>query len=171
MAVGAAADLDLDSRLSLIHAFADDQHFAVREWAWLSLRPHVASDIDAAISSLVAWTDAESPRIRRFAAEVTRPRGGVWSTHIPALKQQPARGLRILEPLKADESRYVQDSVANWLNDASRSSPDWVRATCARWLQLTSPETARICKRGMRGLLSSNRALELRDSNALDLRG
>ena len=151
MAVGHAPDIDLERRLDLIRPFADDDHFAVREWAWLSLRPHVATHLGEAIRLLIAWTDEPSAKLRRFASEVTRPRG-VWSAHIVALKKEPAPGLPILEPLRADENRYVQDSVGNWLNDASKSRPDWVKDVCRIWAAEGNAYTERICRRGMRSL-------------------
>lgn len=152
MAVGCARGLSLRDRLYRIRPFADDRHFAVREWAWLSLRPHVALDADHAIAMVSSWTAEDSHHLRRYASEITRPRG-VWSAHLPDLKLEPARGLPVLEPLRADTSRYVQDSVANWLNDASKTAPGWVGELCARWrADSPSVETQRICRRAERTL-------------------
>ncbi len=150
--VGAQPYLDLADRLAAIRPLADDAHFGVREWAWMAVRPHLAQEPDAAVVRLAAWTEAPSERLRRFACEALRPRG-VWCAHIAAFKQQPERALPILSALRADASVYVQDSVANWLNDAGKDQPGWVRALCAQWLQeAPSAATRRICQRGLRNL-------------------
>lgn len=144
--------LKLDARLKKIRKLADDSNPGVREWAWIALRNHVAADLDTAIDILCDWTSDKSPNIRRFASEITRPRG-VWCEHIRDLKDEPERCLPILEPLKSDATKYVQDSVANWLNDASKSKPDWVRRLCAQWTkQSKTKETARIVKRALRSI-------------------
>ena len=143
---------DLDTLLKALHPLADDPHFGVREWAWLAARSAIANNLASAIERLAHWTDSPSDRIRRFASEATRPRG-VWCAHLGALKEEPALGLPILEPLHADPARYVQDSVGNWLNDAAKSRPDWVRSLCARWTaESDRKETARIVKRATRSL-------------------
>ena len=65
----------------------------------------------------------------------------------------------LLEPVRSDTSRYVQNATANWLNDASKSRPDWVRAVCDRWAeQSPTKETAWIVNRGLRTLRKKEQA-------------
>jgi 3-methyladenine DNA glycosylase AlkC len=150
-AVGMLPHLTLEERLVMIRPLADDPHFGVREWAWLGLRAAVVAEPLRALELLAPWTAETSPFLRRFASEATRPRG-VWCAHVGALRADPAPGLAVLEPLRADPERYVQDSVANWLNDAGKDHPDWVREVCERWRGGAGKPTAYIVKRACRNL-------------------
>lgn len=131
---------------------ADDECFTVREWVWMALRPRLVIDLTASIALLEPWTRDPSPNVRRFASESLRPRG-VWASHIKAFKEQPRLGESLLEPLRADPERYVQDSVANWINDAAKTNPEWARELCTRWVR-ESPcaATERIVTRAQRSL-------------------
>ncbi|MBM3967811.1 MAG: DNA alkylation repair protein [Planctomycetes bacterium] len=150
--VGLVEGMKFSRRLAWIKTFADDRNSAVRELAWMGLRQHVTSDPVATIGSLVPWTGSRNERLRRFASEVTRPRG-VWCEHIPLLRDAPELGLPILEPLRSDSSLYVRNSVANWLNDASKTAPQWVIQITSDWLKTsTSEETEYIVRRARRTL-------------------
>lgn len=147
-----AQEMPLAGRLDAIRPFADDTHFGVREWAWLAVRPAIAADLPVAISALIPWTGDASPRVRRFATEATRPRG-VWCKHIDSLKADPEPGRALLDPLRGDETVYVQDSVSNWLNDAAKSRPDWVQALVSEWVEHSPcPATQRIARRALRSV-------------------
>ena len=122
----------LARQLQAQQRFAADPHFGVREMAWMAVRDEVVTDLDAALALLQPWVTDADENIRRFASELTRPKG-VWCTPIKALQAEPQVALALLEPLRADPSRYVQNSVANWLNDASKTQGPWVESVCQRW--------------------------------------
>jgi 3-methyladenine DNA glycosylase AlkC len=151
----AFARLPLADKLAAAWRFAADAHFGVREMAWMAVRDEIAGDVDSAVRLLAPWVAHPDPNIRRFASEATRPRG-VWCAQIDALKSEPWRGLPLLEPLRADASRYVQNSVANWLNDAARTQPQWVQEVCGRWSRgRVPPATQYIVRRAQRNIRRS----------------
>ncbi|HCT24704.1 MAG TPA: DNA alkylation repair protein [Stenotrophomonas sp.] len=150
--IGSDANATLPSKLQAMRPLADDRHFGVREWAWLALRTDIVAAPLQALECLQPWTQEGSPYLRRFACEALRPRG-VWATHIALLKQHPDHALPLLEALADDPDRYVQDSVGNWLNDAGKTQPHWLRDLCARW-QREHDGGANACirKRALRSL-------------------
>ena len=144
--------LPLAGQLEAVRRFAADPHFGVREIAWIAVRDAVIASLDESLALLQPWVADADPNIRRFASELTRPRG-VWCAQIDALKAEPWRALPLIEALRADDSRYVQNSVANWLNDASKTQPEWVDRLCTRWLdESDTPATRYIAKRALRTL-------------------
>jgi len=122
----------LEAQLQLAKPFAEDMHFAVREWAWIAVRRAISEQPEEAIHLLLPWTQDLDPNVRRFASEATRPIG-VWSRHIRLLRQRPELALPLLDSLRYDQSSYVRKSVGNWLNDAARSRPEWVLQVCNAW--------------------------------------
>lgn len=59
----------------------------------------------------------------------------------------------ILEPLKSDNSKYVQDSVGNWLNDASKTQLVFVKELCKRWdMESDTKQTKYIIKKALRSI-------------------
>jgi 3-methyladenine DNA glycosylase AlkC len=150
--IGFDRTLSILEKLSQIQPFAADSHFGVREICWLATRQSISDNLIESLAILSKWTVNKDENIRRFASEATRPRG-VWCAHIEVLKQNPELALPILEPLKSDGSKYVQNSVANWLNDASKTKPDFVIELCKKWKKESdSKETTYIISRALRTL-------------------
>ncbi|WP_145413996.1 DNA alkylation repair protein [Paenibacillus xylanexedens] len=150
--IGLNPHLHVTEKLEQIRPFAADAHFGVREIAWMAVRDSIRADLLTALQDLIPWSSDPDPMIRRFAIESTRPRG-VWAKHIQPLKDHPEIALPLLSPVKSDAHPYVQDSVSNWLNDASKTNPDWVRQTCAMWIEQSDTKpTQRIVKRGQRSI-------------------
>lgn len=146
----------LEEKLLYIQPFAADHHFGVREIAWMSIREYLSAEIEKSIGLLTEWASSPDENIRRFAVESIRPRG-VWTKHIDKLKQAPNLALPILNLLKADPSKYVQDSVGNWLNDASKTQPEWVLDLCEKWAQESNLQaTNKIIKKAKRTLMKNN---------------
>lgn len=150
--------ISFDSKLTIAEKLqesiplADDSHFSVREVIWMAMRPEIEKNLADSIQILSTWTKNKSENIRRFTTESTRPRG-VWCKHIDKLKHTPEKALPILEPLKSDESKYVQDSIGNWLNDASKTRPDFVLKLCGRWeKESDTKQTRRVIKKARRTL-------------------
>lgn len=150
--VGLDEILCIKEKLEKIKLFAADTHFGVREIAWMSVRGDIISNLEEAVSILVDWTLDEDPNVRRFASEATRPRG-VWCKHIDELKTNPAIANVLLDNLKLDKNKYVKDSVGNWLNDASKTQPQFVADLCDRWVnESDSKDTAYIIKKALRSI-------------------
>lgn len=150
--IGKNQNLNISETLKQIQPFSADKHFGVREICWMAVRPKIAKNLAESIKILSKWTINEDENIRRFTTEATRPRG-VWCEHIEDLKQNPELALSILEQLKSDKAKYVQDSVGNWLNDASKTQPKFVSEVCKRWeTESNTKETKYITKKALRTL-------------------
>lgn len=150
--IGKNEHLNIADSLQQIQSFAADKHFGVREIAWMAVRQKIAANLPESIRILTSWTSNHDENIRRFTTESTRPRG-VWCEHIEPLKRNPGLSLPILEPLRSDSAKYVQDSVGNWLNDASKSQPEFVQELCRKWeVESNTPATRYIVKKALRTL-------------------
>jgi 3-methyladenine DNA glycosylase AlkC len=148
----AVVSADVAKTIHALLPYARDHHFAVREWAWLAARPLAVERTDEVIQGVIPLSLSDDPFDRRFAVELTRPRS-VWGPHIGALKAEPERAIGLLDQLTCDPSSYVRKSVANWLNDASRSNPRWVEETTTCWTKRCScPHTSWIVNSGLRSL-------------------
>lgn len=153
-AIAEIPGLSDSQRLERMSPLLRDSHFAVREWAWLAFRKYVIDNPIPSLDLLHPLAKDSDHRARRFACEVTRPIG-VWSRHIPEFKAEPSRALQLLTTLRNEQHKYVQDSLGNWLNDAARTNPEWVRALCQSWLSQAPASPPYLIRRAMRSLASA----------------
>ncbi|WP_108869153.1 DNA alkylation repair protein [Aquimarina aquimarini] len=143
-------ETEIDKKLEAIRPYAADSHFGVREVAIFASKDAIIKNLDKTIEILSKWVLDKDENIRRYAIEAIRPIG-VWTKKIDALKEHPEKAISLLAPLKSDTSKYVRDSVGNWLNDASKTRPDWVQKICNEWEKDSpSKETAYILKKALR---------------------
>ncbi len=141
---------EITQKIETLKPYCADTHFGVREVAIFAAKESIIDNLDPAIDILSKWIKNPDENIRRYAVEVTRPIG-VWTKKIDALKENPEKGISILEPLKSDPSKYVRDSVGNWLNDASKTRPDWVLDISKKWEKDSqTKETQYILKKALR---------------------
>jgi 3-methyladenine DNA glycosylase AlkC len=145
------SDLALHQRLLLTLPFARDSNMSVREVAWMTFRPFLANNLGLGLQLLKPLSTDFDYRIRRFAIEVCRPRS-VWGSHLKELKREPALAVELVNNVRSDPAKYVQDAAANWLNDASKSQPRWVLSWCEQWRLDAGSSCRRIIRRALRSL-------------------
>lgn len=85
--------LPLEEALQAQLRFARDEHFGVREWAWIALRPRLAQNLDAALLLLGRHVGDADPLVRRFCIEILRLAGSGANTlpHSSNSRRWPSR--------------------------------------------------------------------------------
>ena len=116
-----------------------------------AVRPFIIEHEERMMAQMALWTAHENEHVRRLASEGCRPQLP-WGQALPSFKENPTPVLCILERLKADPSPYVRKSVANNLNDISKTHPALVVKTARDWYGKDG-RTDWIVKHGCRTLL------------------
>lgn len=97
-----------------------------------AIRPFLAEFPDETLSFITSCTTDDNYHVRRLASEGIRPL-------LPWARKVVLPGesiLDVLDRLHADKTRYVTRSVANNLNDLSKSDPDLVIGRLRHWHQV-----------------------------------
>ena len=100
--------------------------------AEMAVRPFIIKHEARMMAQMYAWSKHENEHVRRLASEGCRP-ALPWAPAIPSFKKDPAPILPILEQLKADPSLHVRKSVANNINDISKTHPDLIIKLATDW--------------------------------------
>ena len=117
----------------------------------LAVRSFIIRNEERMMEQMYVWSKHENEHIRRLASEGCRPQLP-WGQALAKYKKDPTPILPILEQLKTDPSLYVRKSVANNLNDISKTHPDLV-AKLAKECYGKIEYTNWIVKHGCRTLL------------------
>lgn len=126
-----------------------------------AVRPFIINHEERMLKEMLLWSTDQDEHVRRLASEGIRP-SLPWAIALPKYKKDPTPILPILENLKNDESLYVRKSVANNLNDISKTHPELVINIAKRWYG-QSKHTDWIVKHALRTLLkrANKDALEI----------
>ena len=119
--------------------------------AEFAVRPFIINNEERMMAQMLAWSKHENEHVRRLASEGSRP-ALPWAMALPKFKKDPTPILPILTQLKDDQSEYVRKSVANNLNDVSKTRPDVVIKMATDW-HGENKHTNWIIKHGCRNLL------------------
>jgi len=129
-------------------AFARYTQYASSE---LAVRVFIINHEERMIAQMYEWSKDESEHVRRLASEGCRPQLP-WGQSLPSFKRDPSPILPILNQLKTDPSLFVRKSVANNLNDISKTHPKLVASIAKEWYG-ESEHTDWIVKHACRTLL------------------
>lgn len=121
--------------------------------AEFAVRPFIIKNEKRMMAQMAIWARHENEHVRRLASEGCRP-ALPWGQALASFKKDPSPVLAIVEYLKDDPSLYVRKSVANNLNDISKTHPDLVAKIARDWYG-KSTYTNWIVKHGCRTLLKS----------------
>jgi 3-methyladenine DNA glycosylase AlkC len=125
----------LDASMTATHALT--QRFTGE----FTIRPFIERHPEAMLAVLTRWASDPSEHVRRLVSEGTRPRLP-WASRLATFERDPAPIVNLLERLRDDPSEYVRRSVANHLNDLTKTHAQLVLGVAARWSE-NAPETRR----------------------------
>lgn len=117
----------------------------------IAVRPFILNNEERMMSQMYEWSNDEDELVRRLASEGCRPQLP-WAQSLPNFKNDPSPILPIIKRLRADKSTHVQKSVANNLNDISKTHPELVTELAKKWYG-ENEVTDWIVKHGCRTLL------------------
>ena len=117
----------------------------------IAIRPFIINYEQRMMKQMLKWSKHENECVRRLASEGCRP-ALPWAPAISSFKKDPQPILPILTQLKTDPSPHVRKSVANNLNDISKTHPDLVIGLAQNWYG-KHEYTDWIVKHGCRTLL------------------
>ena len=118
-----------------------------------AVRPFFKQYPEEMLQQMLLWSKHDNVHLRRLASEGSRPKLP-WGEALISFVADPTPLLPILQNLKNDTSEYVRRSVANNLNDISKTHPQLVLQVSKEWSG-GSNETNQLVKHALRSLLKA----------------
>jgi 3-methyladenine DNA glycosylase AlkC len=125
-----------------------------------AVRPFFKQYPSEMLQQMQRWSKHENIHLRRLASEGSRPKLP-WGEALTAFVGDPTPLIPILENLKNDSSEYVRRSVANNINDISKTHPDLVLNLASKWSGGSS-QTNQLLKHALRTLLKNGNTIALK---------
>lgn len=116
-----------------------------------AIRPFIEKYSLESMNQLYTWSKHANEHVRRLSSEGPRPRLP-WAKMLSIFIEDPSSLLPILETLKDDNSRYVQKSVANCINDILKDNPAVAISLLEAWSKGATENTRWIIKHAVRNL-------------------
>ena len=117
-----------------------------------AVRPFIQGYQADMLAIMKIWSQDENFHVRRLSCEGIRPRLP-WAKKLDVFIEAPQLILPVLENLKQDQSRFVQKSVANCLNDILKDNYTIAMDMIKRWGQSDNKNTRWIIKHALRNEL------------------
>ncbi|QIM16330.1 DNA alkylation repair protein [Leucobacter insecticola] len=157
-AIEAGTDQAFDNGMELM------RELTPRMSSEFSVRPLLLHNLSRGLRHMTEWTGDPDWNVRRLASEGSRPLLP-WGERLPVLVTDPSPTLPILNALYDDPEESVRRSVANHLNDHSRTHPELTVLTVRGWQRSGGEHVARTSRHALRTLVKRG------DPGALELLG
>ena len=122
-----------------------------------AIRPFLKQHRDLTLTQMQTWSKNANFHVRRLSSEGLRPRLP-WATKLQIFIDQPQLIVPVLDNLKDDESRYVQKSVANCINDILKDNREVGMDLIQSWLSNENSNRRWIIKHALRNLIKKDDA-------------
>lgn len=108
------------------------EQFTKFSTAEFAIRAYLLLDKEKVLKYVFVWMNSNNEHVRRLASEGCRPRLP-WGKSVPSFKENPLPLIPMLENLIQDDSIYVRKSVANHMNDISKTHPQIIVDLIKKW--------------------------------------
>ncbi len=122
-----------------------------------SIRPFIKKYPSKTLAVMEKWSIDKNVHIRRLASEGLRPRLP-WGSKLEQFIVDPKPILPIIENLRDDDSKFVQKSVANNLNDILKDNYEIGINTIKKWSKGATRNRKWIIKHALRNQLRQQNA-------------